>query len=124
MLSIAFLAAACAHPTGIKGPSPMFFLERIPTSHRDSVISVRLCLSSPKAGLGSYSLMLSYDSTQMRARRVDVAGVGLQVANADHSGVVRIAGAAPTGFRSGALGTIIFRPKNGRTLGRIRLTLT
>src|ERR1043166_2423804 len=123
MISFALLAAACTLPSGIKGHAPMFYLERVPPAERDSMISVRLCLSSPTTGLGSYSLTLGYDSTQMVARRVDVTGPGLQVANSEVAGTVRIAGAAPTGFRSGLLGTLVLKPKKGRNLGRIRLTL-
>jgi hypothetical protein len=127
LLVLALMAAntspVCAPPPGTKGVVPMFFLDRIPSATRDSIVTVRLCLAPPQSGVGSYNVTLTYDSTTMVARRVDVASGGLQVANANAPGTIRIAGASPSGFRTGLLATIAFRPRSGQALGKIRVAL-
>src|SRR5881628_371644 len=57
-----------------------FFLEAVKPLVRDTVLTARLCLVPPRAGVGSYSVTLTFDSTVMRAVRVDVSG-GLQAKN-------------------------------------------
>jgi len=99
------------------------FLEAvIPVEKKDTLVSVRLCLVPPRARVGSYSATLTFDSTQMRVLRVDVSG-GMQVANVNDPGSIRLAGAAPGGFPRGPLATIAFKPSRGKALGKIRVTL-
>ena len=119
-LSASTAPLVCATTVNTRGAH--LFLEMVKPAVADTVIRVRLCLVPPKAGIGSYSATLTFDSTTMRAARVDVSG-GMQAANANVAGSVRLAGAAPNGFQPGLLATIVFRPKRGKRLSKIRLTL-
>src|ERR1019366_3449458 len=111
---------SCATTVSVKGPH--LFLEAVKPNAGDTIALVRLCLVPPKSGIGSYNATLTFDSTIMRATRVDVTG-GMQAVNATVQGVIRLAGAAPSGFQRGPLATIVFRPKRGKSLSKIRLTL-
>src|SRR4051812_8613556 len=104
------------------GRSTRLYLEAAGAPDTAGVAAFRLCLAAPTAGVGSYSATLSFDSTAARVTRVDVSG-GMQVANANVGGKVRLAGAAPAGFRSGALATVRLKLLRGRSLPRIRLAL-
>ncbi|HEY6220309.1 MAG TPA: IPT/TIG domain-containing protein [Gemmatimonadaceae bacterium] len=115
--SLATMVAQCASPS-----RPSFFLESLPLSSSDTVARVRLCLMPPAGGVGSYSATISFDSAQMRVLTVDVSG-GLQAANKSVANIVRIAGASPSGFGAGPLATIIFKPRRGRSLSRVKLAI-
>ena len=99
-----------------------FFVEPGPVGARDTVVVARLCLSS-RARIGSYTAVLSYDTTRMRVGRVETRG-GMQASNARVPGVIRFAGAAPDGFANGALASIAFKPVSGRALGRITVSVS
>ena len=72
--------------------------------------------------LGSYTATLNYDSTEMRLVRVQTSG-GMQVVNPKAAGVIRIAGAAPEGFRNGVLATMAFKSSR-RGLGRLKVSVS
>src|SRR4051812_25801667 len=86
------------------GRSTRLYLEAAGAPDAARVAAFRLCLAAPTAGVGSYSATLTFDSTAARVTRVDVSG-GMQVANANVGGKVRLAGGARAGGRAGALGT-------------------
>ena len=97
------------------------FLEMVKADAADTIARVRLCLVPPKAQVGSFSATLTFDATTMRAVHVDVTG-GMQAANANVPGIVRLAGASPNGFKPGPLATISFTRRRGK-LSSIRLSL-
>jgi hypothetical protein len=111
-------------PCSVSGSANLarLFIEAARPRAADTVMSVRLCLIPPRGGVGSYSAMVTFDSTALHATRVDVSG-GMQVANANVTGIIRLAGAAPAGFLAGPLATITFRRAPGSAEPRIRLTL-
>jgi hypothetical protein len=130
VLQAAIFTAAAVATAGAQAPctrkvapsTAVVFIEPAPAGDRDSVRVARVCLASAKL-IGSYTGTISYDSTRMRVERVETRG-GVQAANARTAGFIRIAGAAPNGFTNGVLATIAFRPRAGRTLSRIALTLS
>jgi hypothetical protein len=67
--------------------------------------------------------MVSYDSTRVRIARVETGG-DMQVSNTRVTGIVRLAGASPSGFRNGVLVTLLFKPVAERSLGRIGVTVS
>jgi hypothetical protein len=115
-------APVCAVPGSATTKGAYLFLEAVKAAAKDTVVSARLCLVPPRAGVGSYHATMTFDSTMMRAVRVDVRG-GMQAKNMAVPGVIRLAGAAPSGFGRGPLATILFKPLKGKALARIRLTL-
>jgi hypothetical protein len=119
---LAIPPAVCASnaPASLKGAH--LFIEVAKPAPTDSVITARLCLAPPRAGVGSYMATLTFDSTLMRVIQVNVIG-GLQVKNAEVPGAIRLAGAAPTGFARGPLATIVFKPRRGKALSKVKLTL-
>ncbi len=115
-------APVCSVPGSVTTKGAHLFVERVGPAASDATVSARLCLVPPKAGVGSYHATLTFDSTAMRAVRVDVSG-GMQAKNMSVPGAIKLAGAASSGFARGPLATIIFRPLNGKALAKIRLTL-
>ena len=115
-------APVCTVPGSATTKGAYLFLEAVKPAAKDTVVSARLCLVPPKAGVGSYHATLTFDSTIMRAVRVDVSG-GMQAKNMAVPGVIKLAGAAPNGFGRGPLATIVFKPLKGKALAKIRLTL-
>jgi hypothetical protein len=122
VLRIASPAPVCAVPGTGTTKGAYFFLEGVRSSVNDTLAVARLCLVPPKSGVGSYQATLTFDSTVMRAVRVDVSG-GMQAKNMTVPGVIKLAGAAPNGFARGSLATIAFRQLRGRALAKIHLTL-
>jgi hypothetical protein len=112
----------CTVPWSAPTKGAYLFLEAVKGAAKDTVVSARLCLVPPKRGVGSYHATLTFDSTIMRAVRVDVSG-GMQAKNMAVQGIIKLAGAAPNGFGRGPLATIVFRPLKGKALAKIRLTL-
>jgi hypothetical protein len=103
------------------GGATVFYVESVPSASRDTLAAARLCMSSTPA-LGSYTATLTYDSTDMRVVRVQTNG-GMQVVNPRTAGVIRLAGAAPEGFRNGVLATIAFKSSR-RGLARLKLSVS
>lgn len=127
-LTVLFAAVAMAAPvrgqsctTSVKSGTS-FFIEPTRSAARDTLVGARLCVSSAKP-VGSYTAMVSYDSTRVRLARVETAA-DLQVSNTRVTGIVRLAGASPGGFRNGTLATIYFKPVSQRALGRIAVTVS
>lgn len=85
-----------------------FYLEAAPAVSRDT-LRMRVCLL-PARGTraASYHAELSYDSTRVRAVRVDAAG-GLHAANVAPPGRVALAGVAIAGFEPGLLATVVMQ---------------
>lgn len=100
-----------------------FHAEVLPSAPRDTVIIARLCLTPDARGVGSYMAIISWDSTRVRAQRVDAVG-GMQVANARVPGTIRIAGASPGGFAAGQLALVTFKPLGSRRLDELMLAVT
>jgi hypothetical protein len=110
--------AACAKaPDG----ATLFYVESVAGAPGDTLVTARLCMASTPA-LGSYTAALNYDSTEMRLVRVQTSG-GMQVVNPRTAGVIRIAGAAPEGFRNGVLATMAFKPSR-RGLGSLKVSVS
>lgn len=114
-------AQQCAKRVG--GSGTTFFIEPVASRVRDSVVVARVCLTASARGVGSYTATITYDSTRMRAMRVDVTG-GMQVANSRVAGTIRLAGASPAGFSGGRLASVVFKPTRGRTMSRITLVVS
>lgn len=112
----------CATPIFEAVDGAQFFIEPVRSAARDTVLMARLCVIPPKSGVGSYQATLTFDSTAMRAVRVDATS-GMQATNITVPGLIKFAGAAPSGFARGLLATIAFKPSKGTALGKIRLTL-
>jgi hypothetical protein len=105
VLSLGIAWPASAQAPCLKSPAATsLYLEAAAPAPSDTVMTVRLCLASPKR-LGSYMALLRFDSTLTRASHVTTRG-GDQAVNATTPGEVRIAGAAPSGFANGELATI------------------
>ena len=110
-VALALLTFGVALPASAQGAchksaANSLYLEAVALAASDTVVTVRLCLASPKR-VGSYMAVLQFDSALMRASHVATRG-GVQATNATTPGEVRIAGAAPSGFASGELATIRF----------------
>jgi hypothetical protein len=115
-------APVCSVPGRAATKGASLFVEAVRPAANDTTVSARLCLVPPKNGVGSYHATLTFDSTAMRAVRVDVNG-GMQAKNMSVPGAIKLAGAASNGFARGPLATIVFRTLKGNALARIRLTL-
>lgn len=115
------LAQACG--ARVTTGETRFFIEPAASAARDTVIVARVCLAASARGMGSYMATITFDSTRMRVMRVDVSG-GMQVANSRIPGTIRLAGASPGGFSSGALASVFFKPSDSRTMSRITLAVS
>jgi hypothetical protein len=111
---------ACARPSD--GPGPKFYIEQVTGKPRDSLVVARLCLAPGKNGVGSYMATLTYDTTSMRVATVRSSG-GMQVANSRIAGLIRLAGAAPSGFSAGELASMSFVPSRLGKLSAITLSV-
>ena len=107
----------CAQP---RKSSATFFLEPVRGRAGDSLALIRLCLVSAKR-VGSYMATITFDSSRMRAVKVEARG--MHATNAKDPGVVKIAGAAPTGFADGELAVMSFRARNN-SLDRVTLAVS
>jgi hypothetical protein len=117
-------AAACAQAPCTSAPktsSTSFFAEPVATRPSDSLVIVRLCLASTER-IGSYMASVTFDSSHMRVARVD-ARAGMQATNARTPGIVRVAGAAPSGFPNGELLRIAFTSAE-QSLDRISIVVS
>jgi hypothetical protein len=124
LLVLAAGASAAGQAPCAKAPTAAatsFFLEPATAAARDTVATVRLCLVSTRR-VGSYMAVVSFDSSRMRVAQVDARG-GVQVANVNVPGIIRIAGAAPSGFANGTLALIALKPA-GKTLDRLALVVS
>ena len=111
--------APCASDASAGG---RFYLEPETASSSDT-LRVRLCLTpAANTRFASYHAELWYDSSSMRAVRVDPSG-GLQVANLAPLGRVALAGVATGGFVPGLLATVLMRPVSATTPGAMDLRL-
>ena len=99
------------------------YLEPASISQADSLVSVRLMLFAPSTDrIVSFHVVMHYDSTMMRAERVD-SHAGVQVANATIAGSIAVAGIAPKGFADGLLVTVLMRRARVGALADFRLQL-
>jgi hypothetical protein len=97
------------------------YLEPAARGASDTVMTVRLCLSSSKK-LGSYMALLRFDPALMRPTHVVTRG-GVHATNLKTPGEVRIAGAAPSGFANGEVASMTFKPGQQAT-GHITLSVS
>jgi hypothetical protein len=98
------------------------FLEGGP-SGADSLVSVRLCLTTGRRSLGSYHAAIEYDTSAAALVSTVAAPNGAQAVNANTAGVVQLAGASTSGFVDGALATLTLRARRPGEIGALRLTL-
>ena len=108
VLSLGIALPASAQAPCTKAPAATsLYLEPAARGPSDTVVTMRLCLSSSKK-LGSYMVLLQFDSSLMRATHLATRG-GVQATNLKPPGEVRIAGAAPSGFANGELASMTFK---------------
>ncbi len=89
----------------------------------DSLVTVRLMLVAPGTDrIVSFHVVVHYDSTMMRAERVD-SHAGVQMANATVAGSIAVAGIAPKGFADGLLVTVLMHRARLGALADLRLQL-
>ena len=97
-----------------------------PVKARDTVATASVCVMRPRASttrIGSYHGELYFDSTAASVVRVERPADGLRVENTTLAGRVNFAGAAPTGFSSGALVHVLLRMKTPGAVPRLRLRM-
>jgi len=102
------------------------FVAMLPISARDTVVNTAVCVLPAKSStvkFGSYHGELYFDSTAARVLRVEKPAGGMRVENTRLSGQVNFAGAAPSGFASGALLRVTLRIKKPGTPPRLRLKM-
>jgi hypothetical protein len=107
------------------GASPRAFVATAPARARDTVVTASVCLVPAKASatkIGSYHGELHFDSTRVRVLRVQKPAGGVRVENAGIAGVVKFAGAEPTGFAPGQLLSVVFRVRKAGAPS-LRLTM-
>jgi hypothetical protein len=79
-------------------------LEAAAVHRRDTVRTIRVCLNPARdVTVGSFHLIVEYDSTLVRAVRFSQGPSGTMVANLTKPGRADIAGADPSGFTVGEL---------------------
>jgi len=93
------------------------------TSPSDSLTSVRLCLATARASLGSYHVAIEYDTSAVALVAAVPAPNGAQAVNPNTAGVVQVAGANPHGFVDGPLATLSFHARRRGQMGDLKLTL-
>ena len=85
------------------------WLEAALTQRRDTLHTVRVCLRpASTVGVGSFHIVIEYDSSLMRSVRFVPGQSGTMVANLTHPGRADVAGADPAGFGPGQLLSIVF----------------
>ena len=97
-----------------------------PLRARDTVMTASVCVLPATAGtgkIGSYHGELHFDSTRARVLRVQKPAGGVRVENTGVSGVVRFAGAEPSGFAPGQLLSVVFRVRTPGTNAPMRLKM-
>lgn len=94
------------------GSAPEAFIAIAPGHARDTTVTASVCITLPTASaakIGSYHGELHFDSALVSAVRVQKPAGGLRVENATIPGRVNFAGAAPTGFPTGAVVNVVLR---------------
>ena len=97
-----------------------------PARARDSLVSVAVCVVTPrasKAKIGSYHGELYFDSTAASLFFVEKTGDGMRVENTRLAGRMNFAGAAPAGFKPGALVKLKLRLRKAGTRPQLRLKM-
>lgn len=93
-------------------------LEAAAFAAADSTRAVRVCLRPARGTqVGSFHLVIEYESTAVRALRFSPGVSGSEVANLTHAGRADVAGAAPSGFARGVLLQLDFARADGRRTG-------
>jgi hypothetical protein len=84
-------------------------LEAPPVRRGDTLHTVRVCLHPARSvSIGSFHVVLEYDSTRFRAVRFVQGRSGTMVANLTRPGRTDVAGASPSGFEAGELLSVVF----------------
>ncbi|MGH7654368.1 MAG: IPT/TIG domain-containing protein [Gemmatimonadaceae bacterium] len=84
-------------------------LEAPPVRRGDTLHTVHVCLHPARSvSIGSFHVVLEYDSTRLHAVRFVQAASGTMVANLAPPGRTDVAGASPSGFEPGELLTVVF----------------
>jgi hypothetical protein len=111
--------------TSAPGPSPRAFVTITPTRSRDTVVTAYVCAFPAKASakIGSYHGEVHFDSTRARVLHVRKPAGGVRVENAQIPGMVKFAGAEPTGFAAGQLLSIALRVGKAGTTPGVRLKM-
>lgn len=92
-------------------------LEAVPAAVGDLKRTVHVCIRAALGtAVGSFHLVIEYDSSAWQAVGFVPSDAGTEVANLTRLGRADIAGAAPSGFASGTLLRLVFmRSDGGRT---------
>ena len=98
--------------------TPRISLEADAAAPGDSRRTVHVCIRASRGTLvGSFHLVVEYDSSAWETVGFVPGATGSQVANLTRMGRADIAGAAPGGFASGTLLRLVFAPSAGRRAG-------
>lgn len=112
-------AAASGQAAPCRAPKASATLSRIsleaPSARRgDTLHTVRVCLHPARAvAVGSFHIVIEYDSTLVRAVRFVQGRSGTMVANLTRPGRTDVAGADPGGFTPGELLAVVFADAHG-----------
>jgi hypothetical protein len=117
-------ADPCA--SGAPGPSPRAYVSMTSPRTRDTVVTATICVFPARASaakIGSYHGEVLFDTTRARVLRVEKPAGGVRVENAGLPGMVKFAGAEPTGFASGQLLRVALRVHKAGTTPAVRLKM-
>lgn len=128
LLSTARSDTAPADPcaSGAPGQSPRAFVAMSPARSRDTVVTATVCVFPAKASaarIGSYHGEVHFDTTRARVLHVEKPAGGVRVENTGLPGLVKFAGAEPTGFASGQLLRVALRVRRAGTTPAVRLKM-
>ncbi len=114
--------------TVAEGATSRISLESVPSAAGDSKRTVHVCVrTAPGTAVGSFHLVIEYDSSAWQTVGFVPAASGSEVANLSRPGRADIAGAAPGGFANGSLLRLVIvrsddrRTSEGMELMKLRL---
>jgi hypothetical protein len=119
--SVAPDACPSRKPSGIEA---FVVLRPVRIQARDTLIRATVCVArKPATKIGSYHGELTFDSTLARVVSVTKPPAGMRVENTTRKGLVKFAGANPSGFSEDALITVILRVRAPRAAETVQLKM-
>lgn len=119
--SVAPSACPSRKPTGIEA---FVVLTPARVQPRDSIVRATVCIARrPATKIGSYHGELTFDSTLARVVSVTKPPAGMRVENTTRKGLVKFAGANPSGFSEDALITVVLRVRAPRAAQTVQLKM-